>query len=389
MKTEQLLFFLLREELGEIKPTEEEVKSAKKDFWLDQKNEIFDLAKKHDLAHVVGSGLANLGLLTPADSNYKFFEKECLLAVYRYENQRHEYEKIKNLFIREKIDFIPLKGLIASEYYNQPTIRTSCDLDILIKKECLKKAQNLFMEELGYKLTNSINYHDIVFTSGSKVKIELHFSLTEGVPDMDSVLETVWDYAASVNGTSEYRLTNEFFLFHIISHSAYHFLCGGCGIKPIMDLFVLGKKLNVNQDELNDLLEKAKLNKFYGVALALKDAWFNGEEHNETTSMIARFILSGGAYGSRENEIIIQNVKAGSKLKYFFSRMFLPYQKLKLVYPVLNKHKWLFPFCQIARWFSFLFGVKNQNGVNEIAVLTSAKKDDINKAKTLLEEVGL
>ena len=42
----------------------------------------------------------------------------------------------------------------------------------------------------------------------------------------------------------EHRMTNEFFLFHCVAHMAYHFvLGGGCGIRPMIDLYVMKQKL--------------------------------------------------------------------------------------------------------------------------------------------------
>ena len=140
---------------------------------------------------------------------------------------------------------------------------------------------------------------------------------------------------------------------------------------------------------LNELLEKSKLTKFYDVLNNIKDAWLNDKELDKANEKVANFIISGGAYGSRENSILIENVKTGSRIKYFFSRMFLPYRKLQLVYPVLQKHKWLYPFYQVVRWFSFLFGSRKQTGRAEIAVLAGANKQELDKAKDLLEQVGL
>ena len=389
MKTEELLFYLLREELGEIKPSQEDVKEVRKGLFTEEKNSLFTLSKNHDIAHVVGNALANLELISRADPCLSFFEKEALLAIYRCENQQHEYNKIKQVFIEEKIKFIPLKGLVIKDYYPKNIVRTSCDIDILVSEEDLDRARKILTSRLGYKEGKAINYRDYVFVSESKVKIELHFSLREGMDGVDAVLEKVWDYASKVGQTTEYRMTNEFIIFYLIAHTSYHFIGGGCGIKPILDLYVLEKSLELDDLSLKQMLEKGKLERFYEVAKKLKSVWFMGKESDENIDKVAGFILRGGAYGSRENATIISNAKTGSRVKYFFSRLFLPYKKLKLVYPILQKHKWLFPIFQVVRWFSCLFGSRSENRANEMSVLFSAKKKEIEAAKTLLKEVGL
>ena len=368
MKTEQLLFLLLRQELGEIAPIQVDLDKIKEGLNKDQKDQLFNLSKKHDLAHVIGNALCRLQLISPADESYKLFEKERLLSVYRSENQLHVYQKIKDAFSKNSIDFIPLKGLTIHNFYPKDFVRTSCDIDILVKEEQLEKAQKILAEELGYIATRGINYRDFAFKAQGNVKVELHFSLKEGVERVDQVLERAWEFATSVNQTAEYELTNEFVIFYQLAHSSYHFVGGGCGIKPVIDLFVLEKNLKIDYQMLNELLEKSKLTKFYDVLNNIKDAWLNDKELDKANEKVANFIISGGAYGSRENSILIENVKTGSKIKYFFSRMFLPYRKLKLVYPVLQKHKWLYPFYQVVRWFSFLFGSRKQTGRAEIAV---------------------
>ena len=389
MKTEQLLFLLLRQELGEIAPIQIDLDKIKEGLDKDQKDQLFNLSKKHDLAHVIGNALCRLQLISPVDESYKLFEKERLLSVYRSENQLHVYQKIKDAFSKNSVDFIPLKGLTIHNFYPKDFVRTSCDIDILVKEEQLEKAQKILAEELGYIATRGINYRDFAFKAQGNVKVELHFSLKEGVERVDQVLERAWEFATSVNQTAEYELTNEFVIFYQLAHSSYHFVGGGCGIKPVIDLFVLEKNLKIDYQMLNELLEKSKLTKFYDVLNNIKDAWLNDKELDKANEKVANFIISGGAYGSRENSILIENVKTGSKIKYFFSRMFLPYRKLKLVYPVLQKHKWLYPFYQVVRWFSFLFGSRKQTGRAEIAVLAGANKQELDKAKDLLEQVGL
>ncbi len=60
---------------------------------------------------------------------------------------------------------------------------------------------------------------------------------------MDTILETVWEHASPVKeGEYCYRMTEEFFLFHQITHATYHFISGGCGIRPFIDLALLLQK---------------------------------------------------------------------------------------------------------------------------------------------------
>ena len=389
MKTEELLFYLLREEFGVINPTEQEVNELKESLKQEQMNDLFNLAKIHDVANLVGDALAKLNVLSLEDDLYKLFDKERMLAVYRLENQRYEYEQVKELFKAEGIKFIPLKGAVIRNYYPENVIRTSYDLDLLVDEKDFEKVKRLLIDRLRYKAPKTATFHDMGFESQAKVKVEIHFSLKEGLQQADAILMNAWDYAISENQTSEYRLTNEFILFYLTAHAAYHFLDGGCGIKPVMDLFVLQKNLEYNEQKLNEILEEGKLLRFFQTLINLKAYWFENQKASEDVLKTSNYLIDGGAYGSREKGVVMANVKKGSKTRYFFSRTFLSYRKLKRIYPILEKHKWLFPFYQVVRWFSFLFGSRSKTGRSELAVLTSVKKQDLVSARDLLECVGL
>ena len=64
----------------------------------------------------------------------------------------------------------------------------------------------------------------------------------ENIEKLDRALERVWDYASPIaDGRMEHRLTNEYLVFHVLAHMAAHFINGGCGVKPFVDLYLLKK----------------------------------------------------------------------------------------------------------------------------------------------------
>jgi hypothetical protein len=221
------------------------------------------------------------------------------------------------------------------------------------------------------------------------VHIELHFSLRENLKNIDSVLQNVWDYATKVGDSTEHFVSNEFLLFHIIAHASYHFLSGGCGIKPLVDLFVLDSQLKVNQSALEELLQKTSITTFYNGLKQLMGVWFYDEKSNDLTQRMTEFILRGGVYGVKENAIAIRQARHGGKSGYIFSRLFLPYELLCTRYPILRKHKWLYPFCQVSRWFKLLFRKKLKNAKREVSINSSITEEQRNSTKALLKDLGL
>ena len=70
-------------------------------------------------------------------------------------------------------------------------MRTSCDIDILVREQDIDTAAQAIGEKLGYRY-ESKNYHDISLKSESGVHLELHFSLKENEENIDGLLSDCW-----------------------------------------------------------------------------------------------------------------------------------------------------------------------------------------------------
>lgn len=389
MQIEDLMFALLRFEFFGVELSLEECENIR-GLGEEESEKLFALSKKHDMAHAVANALFKNGLISLESPLHKHYAKEQLLSVFRYENQTHELEKIRAILTENKIAFIPLKGAIIRKYYKDPSLRTGCDIDVLIKHDDLKRAVKLLCDKLQYTLDEKEYFHDVTLHSASDVTIELHFSIQEGINPMDTVLGSVWEHAFSIeDGGVEYALTNEFLMFHVIAHTAYHFVAGGCGVKPFIDLLVLRNSLEFSQSDLDELLNTAELKLFYQSMQTVAGAWFCGEEKTELVKQVQEFLLKGGVYGTKENGIAVKRAKDTSKAKYLLGRIFLSYTNLKTVFPVLKKHKWLFPFCQVARWFKIIFSKRIKTATKEFSVNAKLSNEESQQTKALLDQLGL
>ena len=153
MKGEVILFSLLRMEVcgGTVS---EELKATLSEEML---TEIFALAKKHDLAHIAGNALSKLGVLGDNEISKKF-KQVSMQAVYRYVRINSEYQKLCKTLEEAQIPFIPLKGAVLRNYYPEPWMRTSCDIDILVKSEDLDAAILMLTKGLDYQLGKKMFY---------------------------------------------------------------------------------------------------------------------------------------------------------------------------------------------------------------------------------------
>ena len=159
-------------------------------------------------------------------------------------NIEREQQTIYKLFEDNAIEFIPLKGAVIRQYYPEPYMRTSCDIDILVHEEDLERAKNALVSALNYKSSEKISFHDISLFSLGGIHLELHYNLKEKRQNLDELLGKVWDYAVNTKEGKYFKLQSpEFYIFYHIAHMANHFLRGGCGIRTFIDLYFIEKHI--------------------------------------------------------------------------------------------------------------------------------------------------
>ncbi|MBE6701176.1 MAG: hypothetical protein E7582_04735 [Ruminococcaceae bacterium] len=383
-KTNQIFFALLRSAICGTKLTNQE----KQECSPDKLNSFLKLALRHDVAHLLIWGLKQNGLIL---QNGKELDKYVLKAIYRYELIKNEYEKLCKSFEEAQISFLPLKGMILRKYYPEVWMRTSCDIDVLIHREQLDKIIAYLSKTLNY-VEKERATHDVALLSPTGVHIEIHFDLVEEgrANNAIDVLSSVWDNAIlSQNSKYLYEMPDEFFYVYHIAHMAKHFENGGCGIRPFIDLWILDHLAEADKYKRDELLSKANLLPFADSCRTLSEVWFGKTEINDLTCQMQEFLLHGGVYGSTDNRVAIQQKKRGGRIGYLFSRIFIPYAKLKRYYPILEKHRWLMPLMQVRRWFMLMNPeiakmAKKELEVN--AIIEETKAEELNH---FLNNIGL
>ena len=281
---------------------------------------------------------------------------------------------------KHEIPFVPLKGSVIRKYYPQSWMRTSCDIDILVQEADLSKAVDALKEDLHYSQPTDREYHDVALYSPQGVLLELHFSLKENEEKLDKGLSKVWDYVISEDGhVYQKSIRKDFFVYHIVAHCAYHFMSSGCGAKPLLDLWLLKHRMGYEEETVLELCRISSLETFYTQIMALAEVWFAGAESNANLDYLASYILNAGFGGSEENAVAAAVLKKGSKGKYLLDRVFLPYDMLKEYYPVLNRHKWLMPICQVRRWSA---GVKRKNLGTTLKAMKTGTNLSVKKIQT-------
>ena len=353
---------------------------------------LYQLAASHDLAHLVCDALQKNDLL-PQDKIGQAFRKQKDLAVYRYIQQSAAFEEISRLFEEAGIVYVPLKGIVIRQYYPEPWMRTSCDLDILVHEEDLERAAALAVERLGYKREGQRGYHDISLYSPAGVHLELHFQIEGRAEELDAVLAQVWENVQPVSGRiSHNTMDGAFFMFYHLAHMSHHFITGGCGLRAFIDCYLLMEKLPYDQQHLEAFLETGDIRKFSDAVFSYAATWMGREAFrgSEIDSSVQKYILNGGMYGTLENVIPVQQVRRGGRARNIFNRVWLPYKELQVGYGAPPGRKYLIPFFQIKRWGQLIFKKKRLGyGAKEIMRNVTAPDADRSEMAQILHHLGL
>ena len=347
---------------------------------------LYKLSKSHDLVHLVGDALIKNDLIGDGEIKAKF-QRQIMLAVYRYEKINYELGRLHKVLNEAEIPFIPLKGSVLRKYYPEPWMRTSCDIDVLVHEEAVDQAAQSIVEKLGYAYEKK-QYHDISLMSDGGVHLELHHSIKENEPNIDLLLFDCWDYATVLDGC-EYEFTNEFFCFHQFAHMSYHFLHGGCGVRPFLDIYLLEEKLDFRRDKLDEMLAKTGIKKFCDAAKSLSEVWFGNSEHTDVTRRMEQFVLSGGVYGTKKNSMAVCQQKEKGRLGYIINRIWLPYELLCITYPRLKGRKYLQLFYEIKRWLRIFNPEARKHKKRELDIIKGLDAEQKAEVNQMLSDLGL
>lgn len=364
--------------------------SVKTELSTEVFKELFELANKHDVAHIVASALSKAGLLGE-DEFCAAFKKALMIAIYRDAQREYTIQLLTQALEQNEVPYIPLKGTFIRNYYPHTWLRTSCDIDILVNEVDLDKMVHALTSEYGFSYYKK-GTHDVSLFSENKNHIEFHFDLVEGnsAKLASNVLQKVWSATYRHAGYKYwFDMSDEMFYFYHIAHMAKHFEFGGCGIRPFIDLWILNHKISFDKVKRDKLLAEGELLTFAKQAELLTEIWFGSAQHTEISRQMQEYILRGGVYGTTKNRIAVQQQKQGGKLNYIISRAFISYDEMKTLYPILEKHRWLTPIMQLRRWGRITFCGYFKQTAQKIKYNNAISNDVAESTHTLLKNIGL
>lgn len=317
---------------------------------------LFQMCQFHSLTAIVCMALESAGIADKKfiEAKSKAMRKNILLD--------SERDNILDFFEKNKIWYMPLKGVILKELYPKIGMRQMADNDILYDKSYQKQLFE-FMKNCGYTAESVGKTHHDTYLKPPIYNFEMHRDLFAEIK-----YEKFYDYYSKIkkrlilNDKNKYgfHFTDEDFYVYMTAHEYKHYNNGGTGVRSLLDCFVFikekGESLNWNYiTEQTDILG---ISDFEQKSRKLSMKIFenpNCKSLSDDEIEMLEFYLFSGTYGTMKNAVSKQFVtfakKSGStsKFRYVLHRIFPPMKLYKQDFPFFYRHKILLPIGWVFR----------------------------------------
>lgn len=353
-----------------------------------------NLAVSQNTVNMLYYGLKNSETQSAeADSIFALVYQNILID----EAQKREIAKISDAFQKNGIDYALLKGSRLRYLYPSTDMRSMGDADILIKTEQYGKIREIMLA-LGY-CEKGEGAHDFAWI-GDNLYVELHKSLfgeyRDVYPEVDEHYKNSWSLMHPTGNGSEYTFSPEDEFIYLFAHFTKHYKLSGIGIRHLTDLWVFHRaNPDMDMQYVKEHLRQMNLLEFFENVWNTALCWFDGKEFDEMSEYISNEILSGGSFGTLENQVLsdfIAKNETGMRFSLKFKRnlkyIFLPYKAMAVKYPILNKIPIALPITWVLRLIDIAVN-KRQTLSKYIEEEKFISSDKITKRKKSLEYVGL
>ena len=319
-------------------PDQERVKKINPDH-------LYQASQKHMLTAIVDYALKSAGI------HDEKFHQAWAKSVRKVAAMDIDKNLLLEEMEKEKIWYMPLKGIIIKDLYPSVGLRQMSDFDILFDKDYARKVRDIFLK-LGF--TNEIfgkGNHDVYFKQPVS-NFEMHRALFGEEQE-----QNIYDYYRHIKSRLVkdegnqygYHFSNEDLYIYLTVHEYKHYHSGGTGLRSILDIYVFWQKFGSYLDTNYISAETGKLgiSNFEEQNLSLALNLFGNGQLTEKNQDMLEYIIDSGTYGTIQNMVEnrvrkYNSIKKG-KLTFVKEKLFMPLKEVKLYYPFYYKHKILLP----------------------------------------------
>lgn len=335
--------------------------------------EIYNLGNIHDVSGIIAYEIKLLPEeYRPVGNLNSCFNQSLGLTIQNTEQRQAVKEKINGLLDSLETDRIFVKGSVIRQYYPVPELRTSGDIDIIVRPDEYERITDKLSDysqsvDKGYYTTTL--YFD-------NIKIELH----RDADVFGNYFENIFDLCRK-NGHL-YELSDSSHLLYTICHLLKHLSYKGAGIRMLMDIDAIIRNMNgFDYNSFISLCSAAGIEHSSKILLELCRQWLDtpvGADFDideRIISLFEKIMLDGGSFGDEINNLggyyltsslSSDNNISTAKLKALIRLAFPKPDEVRTKYDYSVKHKFLLPFAYLNRAFDAVFRRKSLTTVNQI-----------------------
>lgn len=338
--------------------------------------EIHRLSCKHMLTTAAACALEKVMELP------RFIQIDKLRSIRRQVMFDIERAKICTALEQHGIWHLPLKGILLKDLYPYSPMREMADNDILCDPSMTDQVRAI-MQEYGYSCAHEdVSGHD-VFVSKENVVFEMHRALfiEKEMPVFAAYYQDIQDrLILDADSTLRYRMTDEDFYIYLICHMYKHYHTSGTGLRSLVDLYIVNRTFGDRLDRayLSAEFQKLGLGDYEQGTRALADKVFGREKLSQEEEQELSYYIESYGYGTADNLLTYQLSNDDSwisKIKYALRLTFPPCSALRVKYPILTHHPYLYPGMLVVRFFDSLVHHPKRS-LNNYKVIKDFKKKD-------------
>ncbi len=323
---------------------------------------IYKLSSIHNMTAIITQTAKLLQKeYQPSGEIRSAFNQQLGLTLLDYDKKRSALDKIKNVLNDNDVDYIIVKGAVLSNFYPIPQLRTSGDIDIILRS-------NSFDDDIAILINKGVRLvHDDYYTKTFEIDgrdIEMHRDADVNNEYFDDIF-----LYCTVNGC-EYSLDDYNHLLYILCHLCKHLAYTGAGVRMLADIDAFIRNIDsFNEAKFLVLCKNAGIEYTAKIILALCNLWFDTpiaskiQLDENTLFMFERVMLDGGVFGLEQSNLggylVAKNsngrVGAFGKLKALFKWIFPPAEYVRAYYDYSRKRSLFIPLAYLNRIFDAVF----------------------------------
>ena len=304
---------------------------------LPDESVLLGFSKVHRITTLVSCALRTVGA---DDTAYPTLHAVAAKAVFHQTKNDLLTARVLDRMTERGVTVQPLKGAAIRAVYPDGWLRTATDTDLFVKEDQLDAATAV-LTEAGFAKA-SAHDGDFCFHKPPRSVVELHTTLGGFSKSQRKALARLSETPFTVNEHYVYTL------FHLYKH----FLYAGAGVRLFLDIYHLSNAVT-DRERVERWLDELEISEFDRAVHTVCGILFDGDDEPARMTEAVDLVLRSGTFGTEDSyhamKKVADKVTHTSRVHTWMTDRGFDLPAMTDRYPVLEKHRWLYPVCVVRR----------------------------------------